>query len=122
MKIDWNNLPPAGGMRPGSSRKGICGDLISAVMVDVAPETLFDGKTHWHEHEQLLIVIRGNALIVIDGKRIEAAEGEMVFFPSGSRHAVIGTGAEGCTYYEIFAPARPDQLAGWTGSSPLRFD
>lgn len=122
MKINWDNLPPAGGMRPGSTRKGMCGDLMSAVMVEVAPETRFDGKTHWHEHEQILIVIRGHALIVIDGKEIDAGPGEMVFFPSGSRHAVIGTGSDGCAYYEIFAPARPDQLPGWVGSSPLQFD
>ncbi len=122
MKIDWDNLPLAGGMRPGSSRRGMCGNLMSAVRVDVASDAGFDGKTHWHEHEQILIVIRGLALVVIDGTEIEAGPGEMVFFPSGSWHAVIGTGSDGCAYYEIFAPARPDQLPGWVGSSPLHFD
>lgn len=122
MKIDWTSLPLAAGMRAGATRRGICGNLISAVMVENAPETVFDGKTHWHEHEQLLIVVRGEVRIVIDGQQMDARPGDLVFFPSGSRHAVIGTGPEGCAYYEIFAPARSDQLPGWLGASPLRFD
>jgi|HigsolmetaAR204D_1030405.scaffolds.fasta_scaffold33990_1 mannose-6-phosphate isomerase-like protein (cupin superfamily) len=122
MKIDWSSLPAAAGLRAGSTRKTMCGDRISAVQITVPPGTEFDGKTHWHENEQLLIVTQGQARVVIDGKEFDAAPGEMLFFPSGSRHAVIGTGPEGCTYYEIFAPARPDQLPGWVGSSPMRFD
>ena len=38
------------------------------------------------------------------------------------RHAAVGVGKEGAVYYELFAPARPDQLPGWVGSSILRFD
>ncbi len=53
---------------------------------------------------------------------MEANPGDLIFFPAGSRHAAIGVGPEGAVYYEIFAPARPDQLPGWVGSSVLRFD
>ncbi|AGT10611.1 cupin domain-containing protein [Paracoccus aminophilus] len=122
MVIDWSKLPAVPGMRPGSVRRGICADQISAVQIEVAADAEFDGKTHWHEHEQILVVVSGFCKIVIDGQTMTARQGDLVFFPSKSRHAVIGTGPEGCVYYELFAPARPDQLPGWVGSSPLRFD
>jgi len=34
----------------------------------------------------------------------------------------FSVGSEGAVYYEIFAPARTDQLPGWVGKSILRFD
>lgn len=122
MLINWNTLPAVAGMRAGSSRKGICADKISAVRIETAPDTVFDGKTHWHENEQILVMVSGLCKVVIDGKELEAHAGDMIFFPARSRHAAIGTGPEGCVYYEIFAPARPDQLPGWVGAPVLRFD
>ncbi|WP_296763458.1 cupin domain-containing protein [Sediminimonas sp.] len=122
MLIDWSKLPTVSGMRAGSARAGICGEKISAVRVETSPEAEFDGKTHWHDNEQLLIMVSGMVRLVIDEKKIEANEGDLVFFPAGSRHAAIGTGPEGCVYYEIFAPARPDQLPGWVGPSVLKYD
>ena len=122
MKIEWNDLPGAGGLRAGQTRKGICGGLISAVRMTAAPDVQFDGKTHWHEQEQIVVVTEGMMRFAIDGRECSAGPGEMVFFPARSRHAAIGTGPEGAVYYEIFAPARPDLLPGWTGPSPLHFD
>lgn len=122
MKIDWSKLPEAAGMRAGSTRRGICGNLISAVRIDIDPGTAFDGKTHWHENEQILVVVSGTCRVRIDGKEFDAWPGDMVFFPSGSRHTTIGCGPEGCVYYEIFSPARPDQLPGWVGKPVMRFD
>lgn len=122
MLINWETLPKVAGMRAGSDRKGICGDKISAVKVVTSPDAEFDGKTHWHDNEQILIMISGLVRLVIDGKEFDAHPGDLVFFPAGSKHAAIGTGPEGCVYYELFAPARPDQLPGWVGESVLRFD
>lgn len=121
MKIDWSKLPEVAGMRAGSDRKGVCGNKMSAVRVTTAPGTQFDGKTHWHENEQMLVMVSGTCRLVIDGDEFDVGPGDLVFFPAGSRHAAIGVGPEGCVYYELFAPARPDQLPGWIGSSVLRF-
>ena len=122
MRIDWNEIPFAPGMRAGSKRQGICGDKISAVRVVTAADAVFDGKTHWHDNEQLLVMISGLVRLVVDGREFEAHPGDLVFFPPGSRHAAIGVGPEGAVYYEMFAPARTDQLPGWVGKSILRFD
>jgi quercetin dioxygenase-like cupin family protein len=122
MKIDWSKLPRIAGMRSGSSRAAICGNLISAVRVETAADCEFDGRTHWHDNEQLLVMVSGEATVRIEGVDHVVAPGDLLFFPAGSRHAAVGVGPEGCTYYEIFAPARPDQLPGWVGKGVLRFD
>lgn len=122
MLIDWNKIPLVAGMRAGSDRKGICGDKISAVRVVTAPDAVFDRKTHWHDNEQILVMVSGLVRLVIDDKEFDAHPGDLVFFPAGSRHAAVGVGPEGAVYYELFAPARPDQLPGWVGKSVLRFD
>jgi quercetin dioxygenase-like cupin family protein len=122
MKIDWDAIPTAGGMRSGSTRKGVCGDKMSAVLVTTSPDAVFDRKTHWHDNEQMLIMIAGSVTLLVDDKEFEASPGDLVFFPPGSRHAAVGVGKEGAVYYELFAPGRPDQLPGWVGKSILRFD
>lgn len=122
MLIDWNKIPLVAGMRAGSDRKGICGDKISAVRVVTAPDAVFDRKTHWHDNEQILVMVSGLVRLVIDDKEFDAHPGDLVFFPAGSRHAAVGVGPEGAVYYELFAPARPDQLPGWVGKTILRFD
>lgn len=122
MLIDWSKFPKIQGMRAGSIRTGICADKISAVRVETSPDAQFDGKTHCHDNEQLLVMISGVVRLRIDDREFDAHPGDMVFFPPGSQHAAIGVSSEGAVYYEIFAPARPDQLPGWVGSSVLRFD
>jgi mannose-6-phosphate isomerase-like protein (cupin superfamily) len=122
MLIEWETLPEVRGMRSGSNRKGICGEKMSAVRVVTEPDAVFDGRTHWHDNEQMLIMISGAATLKIDDQIVEARPGDLVFFPAGSRHGAVGVGPEGCVYYELFAPARADQLPGWVGPSVLRFD
>jgi quercetin dioxygenase-like cupin family protein len=122
MKIEWEKIPAAAGMRTGSMRKCVCGDKMSAVLVTTAPDATFDHKAHWHDNEQMLVMVSGAIRLLVDGKECECGPGDLVFFPPGSRHAAVGVGKEGAVYYELFAPARPDQLPGWVGRSTLRFD
>lgn len=122
MLIDWDKIPAVTGMRAGSTRKGVCAEKMSAVLVTTSPDAKFDGKTHWHDNEQMLIMISGSVTLKIDDRIVEARPGDLVFFPPGSRHAAIGVGPQGCVYYELFAPPRPDQLPGWIGTSVLRYD
>ena len=121
MKIDWERLPAAAGMRAGSTRKAICGEKMSAVLVTTTPEAKFDGKLHSHDNEQMLIMVSGSVTLKVDDNVFDVHAGDLVFFPAGSMHGAIGVGPEGCVYYELFAPARPDQLPGWIGPTVLRY-
>lgn len=121
MLIAWENLPKARGMRHGSVRQAICGDLMSAVKVTTAADAEFDGKMHSHENEQILIMVSGRVTLQIEEKTFDAEPGDLVFFPPGQRHAAVGVGPAGAVYYELFAPARADQLPGWVGRTVLRY-
>ena len=83
MKIDWDTVPTAAGMRAGSSRKAVCGDKMSAVLVTTAPNAVFDRKTHWHDNEQMLVMIAGRVTLLVDEKEFDCHPGELVFFPPG---------------------------------------
>lgn len=121
MLIDWSRIPAADGVRPGLTRKTVCGEKMSAMKVVVAGDTHFDGKLHHHPHEQMLVMLSGGLSVQIDDTLIHAEAGDLVFFPSDSRHAVIGAAAQGACYYEVSAPARIDQLPGWVAASALRY-
>ena len=119
MLIDWKNLPAAQGMRHGSMRQAICGELMSAVRVTTSPDSEFDGKMHTHDNEQILVMVSGRITLRIEDETFDAKPGDLVFFPPGKRHAAVAVGGEGAVYYELFAPARTDQLPGWVGRSVL---
>ena len=122
MKIDWETIPEMGGSLTGATRKAVCATQMSAVLVEVAPGADFQSKMHWHDNDQMLVMMSGTCRMEISGKQFDVHPGDLVFFPPGSRHRAVAVGPEGCAYYEFFAPARPDQLPGWVGESVLRFD
>ena len=72
MLIDWKKIPVAPGMRAGSDRQGICADKMSAVRVVTSPDAKFEGTTHWHDNEQILVMISGMVRLVVDGREFEA--------------------------------------------------
>lgn len=122
MVIDWETLPQASGMRPGATRQAVAAERLSAVKVVTAPDATFDGRLHHHIHEQLLVVLTGEATLQIGDETVVARAHDVVFFPPGVLHGAIGVGREGCVYLEIFSPSRVDQLPGYLGPSPLEYE
>lgn len=122
MLIDWDGIPAAPGMRAGAVRKAMCAERMSAVRVTTDASAKFDGRLHHHEHEQILIMLKGEIHLKVGEEEITARPGDMVFFPPGVWHGAVGVGPDGAEYYEIFSPARTDQLPGWVGPSILRYD
>lgn len=122
MRIDWGTIPVAGGMRPGSTRQAIAAELLSAVRVITSPDAVFDGRTHRHDNEQLLIMIAGRVRLTVDDTTFWAEPGDLVVFPPGSWHGATEVGPEGAEYYEVFSPPRLDQLPGWVGPSALELN
>lgn len=120
--IDWAELPHSPGMLRGFTRAAVSAARMSAIHVTVSPDADVEEPLHWHENEQLLIVVSGSATVQIDDAQFEVGVGDLVFYPPGSRHGLRAVGQTGCTFYEVFAPARLDQLPGWIGDSALRFD
>jgi len=122
MLIDWDKLPKVQALRVGATRAAICGQKLSAVRVVAEPSAAFDGRLHHHEHEQLLVMLKGEIHLRVGDKDVVARPGDMVFFPPGVNHGATGVGPQGAEYYEIFSPARTDQLPGWIGPSIMIYD
>jgi (S)-ureidoglycine aminohydrolase len=54
---------------------------------------------HTHVQEEIILILRGNVTMHIDGKLIPASPGDLVFLPSGIPHALLNTGKEQCEYF-----------------------
>ena len=121
MLVNWRDAPRAMSMRAGADRQVVSGQHSSVVRVVTEPTAVFNGEEHRHANEQWLVVIRGRVRVICDGDEVDAATGDVVFFPAHSWHAAIGVGPEGCEYLELSAPPRFDLLPGGLLPSPMEF-
>jgi (S)-ureidoglycine aminohydrolase len=54
---------------------------------------------HTHREEEIVLILRGNVEMYIDGNLIKAVPGDLVFLPSGVSHALKNTGTVQCEYF-----------------------
>ncbi len=54
---------------------------------------------HTHVQEEIILILRGNVTMHIDGKLFAASPGDLVFLPSRIPHALLNTGKEQCEYF-----------------------
>lgn len=53
---------------------------------------------HWHEHFEIIVMLKGTGIFHIDSQPYEAAPGDVLFVPAGSLHTGFST-CEGDTAY-----------------------
>ncbi|WP_276500313.1 cupin domain-containing protein [Terrimonas pollutisoli] len=54
---------------------------------------------HTHVQEEIILILRGNVTMHIDGKLFPAAPGDLIFLSSRIPHALLNTGKEQCEYF-----------------------
>lgn len=54
---------------------------------------------HTHVQEEIILIVRGQVTMYIDGKLVPASPGDLIFLPSGIPHALMNTGKEQCEYF-----------------------
>lgn len=54
---------------------------------------------HTHREEEIILILRGEVTLNINGERIAARAGDVAFLPSGVSHALENTGSETCEYF-----------------------
>jgi (S)-ureidoglycine aminohydrolase len=54
---------------------------------------------HTHAQEEIILLLKGNVEMEIDGKRYKAAAGDLIFLASNIPHALHNTGNEPCEYF-----------------------
>jgi mannose-6-phosphate isomerase-like protein (cupin superfamily) len=84
------------------------GDLgarnLSVTWVDVPPGA--EQRAHSHEEsEQVYVVVRGRGRMTVAGDVEEVGEGDLVFIPPGTEHAIVNDGSEPLVYVSAASPA-----------------
>lgn len=100
--LDWNDL------QPKNTGKGYRKDFFNRATSQLAQfemhTTALNADSvshapHTHVQEEVLIILRGNVTMYIDGKLLPASAGDLVFLPSLIPHALLNTGKEQCEYF-----------------------
>jgi mannose-6-phosphate isomerase-like protein (cupin superfamily) len=63
-----------------------------------------------HDGDQIIYVVGGKGVVVLDGLKNEIEKGSIVFVPAGVRHNVVNTDDEALKLFTIYAP--PQHAAG----------
>jgi len=73
--------------------------------IDLHATTLNPGEVshppHTHRAEEIILLRTGHVQEYINGKHYPATDGDLIFLPSGSLHAVENHGAERCQYFAL---------------------
>jgi len=57
-----------------------------------------------HDGDQILYIVEGDGLAVIDGAKEKIEEGSVVFVPAGAHHNVMNTDNEPMKLFTVYAP------------------
>jgi len=69
------------------------------------------GPVRQPEFDEVVIVLKGELTLGVDGKRQRIAEGELGLAPKGRRVVLRNDGQGACDYYSVCAPAFQPELA-----------
>jgi len=100
--VDWNEL------KTNNTGKGYRRDFFNKATSQLAQFEMHttalnkdsvSHAPHTHVQEEIILIIRGNVTMHIDGKLYPASAGDLVFLSSGIPHALMNTGKEQCEYF-----------------------
>jgi len=100
--VDWNDL------KTNNTGKGYRRDFFNKATSQLAQFEMHttalnkdsvSHAPHTHVQEEIILIIRGNVTMHIDGKLYPASAGDLVFLSSGIPHALLNTGKEQCEYF-----------------------
>ncbi|MFC1580194.1 cupin domain-containing protein [Thermodesulfobacteriota bacterium] len=86
-------------------------DLITGNVQMVNWSTLLPGKTfrrHFHDNmEEVFIIVKGRASIMVDDQEAELSEGDVIVIPSGSVHSMKNPGQDNVEFISLgIAPGK----------------
>ena len=100
--LDWNELPTS------NTGKGYRRDFFNRptsqlVQFEMHTTALNANEEshapHTHVQEEIILILKGNVEMYIDGDRYKASAGDLVFLPSRIPHALTNIGEEQCEYF-----------------------
>ncbi len=105
---NWHEIPREK-LSQGIERQMLWGEkaMICRFIIDPHVEI----RTHTHESEQYTMILKGRALIKLDGIERELKEGDIVYIPLNKPHG-IKVLDEGLIALDVFCPPRKDFIDG----------
>jgi len=103
---DWSRIPVKQ-LEPGIERQMIVGENLMICRLRIGPNIVT--PAHGHPHEQMTIIERGRVLFTIGDEQRIAQPGDVLHFPSGTRHGATMLDEE-VILVDIFSPIREDFL------------
>ena len=100
--LDWNELPTS------NTGKGYRRDFFNRPTSQLGQFEMHttalnaneeSHAPHTHVQEEIILLLRGNVEMYIDGDRYKASAGDLVFLPSRIPHALTNIGEEQCEYF-----------------------
>jgi (S)-ureidoglycine aminohydrolase len=100
--VDWNDLEyrptETGGRRQPFDRATAMFGRFEMHVTTLNPG-LATHPPHTHRAEEMVLMIRGNATMTIDGRRVAASDGDLIFLGSQVPHALDNTGNGPAEYF-----------------------
>jgi quercetin dioxygenase-like cupin family protein len=100
--VRWDELDPLE-MVPGLTFQPVLGDKVMANFVTFEPHT--EAPVHWHEEEQISLVIDGEFEFEVAGETRLMRRGDAVVIPPNVPHGAR-THASSCLEIDVFHPPR----------------
>ena len=104
--VTWSDLDPIE-MLPGLRFQPILGDNVMANLVHIDPHT--EAPVHWHEEEQISIVIDGEFEFEVNGEKRLMKRGDAVVIPPNVPHGARTLDSK-CLEMDVFHPPRKGLL------------
>jgi (S)-ureidoglycine aminohydrolase len=100
--VDWKSLPTS------TTGKGYRRDFFNRATSQLAQfemhSTALNADSashapHTHTQEEIVLILRGDVTMHINGDLFPATVGDLVFLPSGVPHALVNSGKQQCEYF-----------------------
>ena len=98
------DVPPVE-LRPGSVTRIVPGRNMTLSFLHLSPGVT--AKPHSHPHEQVVVLLKGEMELAVDGKLFRVNAGEVGVVPGDIPHSGVTLNQE-CDVLDVFSPARKD--------------
>src|SRR5713226_6544009 len=104
---DWDSIPVER-VQEGIERQMVVGKNVMICRFHFAPNLVT--PAHEHPHEQMTLIQKGRVLFTIGDEQKIVRAGDVLHFPSGTRHGATMLDEE-VILIDVFSPIREDFLA-----------
>ncbi len=96
---------PVVNLMPGANTHIVPGKNMTLSFATVDANTF--AKVHSHPHEQMMIIVKGEMDVILEGKYYRVKAGDVIPIPGDVEHGAQTLG-EPCQLLEVFSPARKE--------------